>query len=125
MSLAARECNLIDPSAHCFVPHFAEGGPLNPLSRLQWESVDNPIFKLDERTLKPLAPPAESDTSLPYDLSNLRNYTVAVSGDAFRWIIDFASEDVLREVSLSMTSTTYLLTVVDACLRTSLRTNVP
>jgi len=22
----ARECNLIDKNAHCFVPHFAEGG---------------------------------------------------------------------------------------------------
>ena len=94
----ARECNLIDSSAHCFVPHFAEGDARNPLSRLVWESVDNRIFKLDERTLKPLPPPAEGDASLPYDITNLRNYTVAVSGDAFRWIIDFASEQVLREV---------------------------
>lgn len=94
----ARECNLIEPSAHCFVPHFSEGDSRNPLSRLTWESVDNPIYKLDDLTLKPLAPPAESDASLPYDIINLRNYTLAVSGDAFRWIIDFAPEQVLREV---------------------------
>jgi len=93
-----RECNLIDRTAHCFVPHFVEGNSRTPLARLVWESVDDPIFQLDEHTLKPLPPPAEADASLPYDISNLRNYSVAVSGDVFRWIIDFASEKVLREM---------------------------
>ncbi|KAK5257439.1 hypothetical protein LTR16_000659 [Cryomyces antarcticus] len=94
----ARECNLIDRSAHCFVPHFVEGNSRTPLAKLSWESVDNPIYQLGENTLKPLPPPAEHDSSLPYDVSNLRNYSIAVSGDVFRWIIDFASERVLREM---------------------------
>ncbi|KAF2639000.1 P-type ATPase-like protein [Massarina eburnea CBS 473.64] len=94
----ARECSLINPTAHCFVPHFIEGDSRTALSKLSWESVDDPIFKLDENTLKPLPPPAEADVSLPYDISNLRNYSLAVSGDVFRWIIDFASENVLREM---------------------------
>ncbi|KAF1957513.1 hypothetical protein CC80DRAFT_443816 [Byssothecium circinans] len=94
----ARECSLINKTAHCFVPHFVEGDSRTALSRLSWESVDDPIFKLDENTLKPLPPPAEADVSLPYDISNLRNYSLAVSGDVFRWIIDFASENVLREM---------------------------
>ena len=91
----SRECGLIDPSVHCFIPHFAEGEPSNPLSRLIWESVDNPLYKLDEHTLQPLPPPVESE-STPYDMSNLKHYCLAVSGDAFRWIIDYASESVLR-----------------------------
>jgi cation-transporting ATPase 13A2 len=94
----ARECGLIDRTAHCFVPHFAEGDAHTPLSKLVWESVDNPMYQLDESTLKPLPPPAEHDSSLPYDVSNLRNYSVAVSGDVFRWVVDFASEKVLREM---------------------------
>ncbi|KAJ9662965.1 hypothetical protein H2201_005842 [Coniosporium apollinis] len=94
----ARECSLIDRTAHCFVPHFIEGDARTPLSRLCWESVDNPMYQLDENTLKPLPPPAEHDASLPYDISNLKNYSVAVTGDVFRWIIDFASERVLREM---------------------------
>jgi cation-transporting ATPase 13A2 len=93
-----RECGLIDPSAHCFVPHFIEGDARTALSKIVWHSVDNSIYELDEATLKPLPPPAESDASLPYDVSNLRNYTLAVTGDAFRWIIDFAPERVLREM---------------------------
>lgn len=96
----ARECNLIEKTAHCFVPHFAEGDCTNPLSRLEWKSVDNPMFKLEENTLKPLPAPIDQDASLPYDISNIKNYSVAVSGDVFRWIVDFASEKVLREVKL-------------------------
>jgi cation-transporting ATPase 13A2 len=93
----ARECGLINKTAHCFVPHFVEGDSRTALSKLAWESVDDPVFKLDENTLKPLPPPPEADVSLPYDVSNLR-YSLAVSGDVFRWIIDFASESVLREM---------------------------
>ena len=104
----ARECGLVDSSAHCFVPHFADGDARNPLSRLRWESVDNPNFELDERTLMPLAPPADSDASLPYEVSSLRKYTMAVNGDAFRWIVDYAPDQVLRRVrqSLQRSSTT-------------------
>jgi cation-transporting ATPase 13A2 len=94
----ARECGLINRTAHCFVPHFVEGDSRTALSRLAWDSVDDPVFKLDEHTLKPLPPPPEADVSLPYDISNLRNYSLAVSGDVFRWIVDFASESVLREM---------------------------
>ncbi|KAF2005497.1 hypothetical protein P154DRAFT_616294 [Amniculicola lignicola CBS 123094] len=94
----ARECGLINRTAHCFVPHFVEGDSRTALAKLSWESVDNSLFTLDENTLRPMAPAAESDVSLPYDISNLRNYSLAVSGDVFRWIIDFASEKVLREM---------------------------
>ncbi|KAK0259419.1 hypothetical protein B0A54_02868 [Friedmanniomyces endolithicus] len=94
----ARECGVIDRSAHCFVPHFVEGDARTPLSKLVWESVDNPVYTLDEHTLQPLPPPAEHDSSLPYDVSNLRNYSVAVSGDVFRWVVDFASPKVLANL---------------------------
>lgn len=63
----ARECSLISSTAHCFVPHIAEGtlavfendstadsGPgdaRDPNARLSWHSVDNPLFMLDEKTL--------------------------------------------------------------------------
>jgi cation-transporting ATPase 13A3/4/5 len=94
----ARQCELIDPSEHCFVPHFIQGDARTALSKLAWRSVDDPIFELDEQTLKPLAPPEDVDTSLHYDVSNLRNYSLAVSGDVFRWIIDFAPERVLRQI---------------------------
>ncbi|KAL8901506.1 MAG: hypothetical protein Q9192_000520 [Flavoplaca navasiana] len=76
----ARECSLIDRTAHCFVPHPVE------------------VFTLDEKTLMPLPPPAESDVSLPYDMSNLRNYSLAIPGDVFRWIVDYGDEAVLQRM---------------------------
>ena len=94
----ARECGLINRSAHCFIPHFVEGNAQEPLSKLSWESVDNGVYRLDEHTLKPLPPLSDHDSSLPYDVSNLRNYSVAVTGDVFRWMVDFASPKVLREM---------------------------
>ncbi len=94
----ARECGLVDRNAHCFVPHFEEGDARTPLSKLKWESVDNPVYQLDENTLRPLPPPAEHDSSLPYDVSNLRNYSIAVTGDVFRWLIDFANPKLLPQM---------------------------
>lgn len=89
------------------------GDSQDPKARLSWESIDNNIYILDEQTLmvcssyvlfnfkltlQPLRPPVEGDASLPYDISNLRNFSLAVSGDVFRWIIDFAPADVLQRV---------------------------
>ena len=92
----ARECHLIDRTAHCFVPYFLDGHCQDPQARLGWESVDNPTYQLDEKSLLPLPPPAEGDASLPCDVFNLRNYSLAISGDIFRWIIDFGSEEILK-----------------------------
>ena len=47
----ARECALMDRSAHCFVPHFLEGDCHDPKARLKWQSVDSSLFELDEHTL--------------------------------------------------------------------------
>ncbi|KAH8887480.1 hypothetical protein GQ53DRAFT_844334 [Thozetella sp. PMI_491] len=97
----ARECNLINKTAHCFVPRFVEGHSRDKQARLQWESIDNPIYRLDENTLLPLPAPPEGDASLPYDISNIRNYSVAVSGDVFRWVVDFASPQVLQRMLIA------------------------
>ena len=77
----ARECNLIDRNAHCFVPHFLEGDKMDPRAQLIWESVDNAIYQLDESTLLPAPLPAEEDNSKPYDTMGVSDYSLAISGD--------------------------------------------
>ncbi|KJZ75510.1 hypothetical protein HIM_04973 [Hirsutella minnesotensis 3608] len=94
----ARECGLLDSNAHCFVPRFIQGDARDPMAEIQWESIDNSLYALDRSTLLPLPVPPEADISLPYDISNLRNYSLAVSGEAFRWIVDYAPPDVLRRM---------------------------
>ncbi|KAK6219620.1 ATPase [Colletotrichum tabaci] len=94
----ARECNLINKTAHCFVPRFAEGNAGDPKARLQWESIDNGAFQLNADTLLPMPPPADVDASLAYNINDIRNYSLAVSGEVFRWIVDFASPLVLQRM---------------------------
>lgn len=94
----ARECNMINKTAHCFVPRFVEGHSRDPEAKLQWESIDNPKFLLDDKTLVPLAAPVDGDASLPFHISDLRNYSIAVSGEVFRWVVDFAPVEVLHRM---------------------------
>ena len=94
----ARESTLIDRNAHCFVPHFVRGDFRDPKAELEWEGIDDSKYRLDNKTLLPLPAPPEGDASLPYDISNLRNFSLAVSGDVFRWIVDYAPPEVLRRM---------------------------
>ncbi|KAK4156495.1 hypothetical protein C8A00DRAFT_12607 [Chaetomidium leptoderma] len=95
----ARECGMIDKTAHCFVPRFLTGDMRDPNASLQWESIDNQAYGLDSKTLLPLPPPPDEDASLPpHDMSNSHNYSLAVSGDVFRWVVNFASPEVMRRM---------------------------
>ncbi|KAL7922063.1 putative Ca2+ pump [Trichoderma austrokoningii] len=94
----ARECGLLDCHAHCFVPRFLHGDSQDPTAELQWESIDNSIYCLDKTTLVPLPAPPEGDISLPYDIFNMQNYSLAVSGEVFRWIVDYAPADLLSKM---------------------------
>jgi cation-transporting P-type ATPase 13A2 len=94
----ARESQLMDRMAHCFVARFAEGTYRDANARLQWESIDNGLYRLDAKTLMPQPVPPEADASLPYDISNLRNFSLAVSGDVFRWVVDFGPPLVLQRM---------------------------
>ena len=79
-------------------PISSRGDKLNPKAQLIWESVDNPIYHLDENTLLPSPLPADIDASAPYDALNLADYSLAVSGDVFRWIVDFGSREILQRM---------------------------
>lgn len=94
----ARECNLMNKSAHCFVPHFTEGDGLDPGARLEWRSVDNPIYELDSKTLLPKIPSSEADLSIPREMYNVRNYSLAVTGDVFRWVVEYGNPDLMKRI---------------------------
>ncbi|PHH51704.1 putative cation-transporting ATPase [Ceratocystis fimbriata CBS 114723] len=94
----ARECTLLDENAHCFVPRFVEGDKGDRDAVLQWESINRPELRLDAKTLLPDTASQSVDVSLPNEISNLQNYSIAVSGDAFRWLIDFGSPQVLERM---------------------------
>lgn len=43
--------------------------------------------------------PATHDVSIPLNKLNADSYSLAVSGDIFRWLIDYGSEDLIERVS--------------------------
>ncbi|KAJ5888886.1 hypothetical protein N7495_008927 [Penicillium taxi] len=94
----ARECKMIGAYEQCFIPHLIEESGLTAKSSLIWESVDNPDLKLDSRTLMPLE---DADVSIPGNAFKHLDFCVAVTGDVFRWMVDYGNEDVLNRVLVS------------------------
>jgi cation-transporting ATPase 13A3/4/5 len=90
----ARECKLINSTAFVFYPSFIEGDTSNPRSVLEWRGVDDESLRLDPYSLRPLPPPPHVvDEERIY-----RDYDLAITGDVFRWMIDYAPLETLQQV---------------------------
>lgn len=90
----ARECRLINPTAFVFYPSFVEGDASTPRAILEWSGVDDETLKLDPYSLRPLPPsPHVVDEERIY-----RDYDLAITGDIFRWMIDYAPLETLQQV---------------------------
>ncbi|ORY96317.1 hypothetical protein BCR43DRAFT_491482 [Syncephalastrum racemosum] len=75
----SRECSLVNPAAEIYIPRFTRGSSTDPTSEIAWESVLREGSQLDGDTLEPRIGDGRD-----------RNYYLGVTGEAFRWIIDFA-----------------------------------
>ena len=116
----ARECGLISQSMHVFFPVFVvgqlvvikfcillltlrsmgvkSGNAQSPVSKLEWSSVDDEMLKLDAYSLKPLPPPAHHAVEAG-DIA-YHDYTLALTGDVFRWMINNAPLETLQRVRI-------------------------
>lgn len=92
----ARECGILGADEPCFIPRFIEGP--QQLQLLSWECVDNPDLQLDPRTLMPSFDRGEVDLSVPGIACNALNYSLAISGDVFRWVLDYEDEIVAKRM---------------------------
>ncbi|KAJ7647229.1 hypothetical protein FB45DRAFT_892809 [Roridomyces roridus] len=91
----ARECGLINPAAHVFSPMFTQGNESTPISTVEWSCMDEPSWKLDRFTLKPLEPPHHTvDT----DELEYQDYSLVITGDIFRWFINHAPLETLQRM---------------------------
>ena len=66
---------------------------LSPNAILHWESVNNPNITLDGYTLQP-----RSIDGNPIGILDLTDYSLAISGDVFRWVVDYAPVEILHKV---------------------------
>lgn len=69
-------------------------------SNIDWTSVDDEKHKLDPYTLKPMI----REHALGYDTGEAEqtDYQLALTGDVFRWMIDFAPLETMQRVRLSL-----------------------
>lgn len=96
----ARECGIIGHSAHVFLPTFTRGNQKAPDAMLEWASVDDERIKLDPYRLRPLV---NDPHVLDVDEMDIADYQLALTGDIFRWMIDFAPVETLRRMLIKGT----------------------
>ncbi|KAJ7594428.1 P-type ATPase [Mycena floridula] len=92
----ARECGLINQVAHVFSPAFIRGNAATPTSKLEWSCMDDFEWKLDRYSLKPTAPPAHH--TVDEDDVESQDYSLVVTGDVFRWMINYAPLETLQRM---------------------------
>jgi hypothetical protein len=69
---------------------------MTQLAKLSWSCTDDPAWKLDDYSLKPLTPP--SHHSIDADMVDYQDYALVVTGDVFRWMITNAPLETLQRV---------------------------
>ncbi|BFZ57200.1 hypothetical protein PYCC9005_004251 [Savitreella phatthalungensis] len=95
----ARESSLIPEHVFVFGPKFGEaGGPRNPLQRIVWQTMEGPQIQLDPVTMLPSADPHSIDLQSPFERSALQDYRLAITGEVFRWMVDFAPKSTLERM---------------------------
>lgn len=94
----ARECGLVSHSASVYIPSFLPGSGNGETARLDWSSVDDESSKLDEYTLKPII---EQTDGMAFDVGEMEmsDYQLAVTGDVFKWMLDYAELETMERVS--------------------------
>lgn len=58
--------------------------------------MEEPSWKLDDYSLKPLTPPAQRLVEV--EELEAHDYTLAVTGDVFRWIMNHAPLETMQRV---------------------------
>ncbi|KAI0063606.1 P-type ATPase [Artomyces pyxidatus] len=92
----AQECNLISQTAHVFSPAFIRGSSTTPMAKLEWTCMDDPMWELDDYSLKPLTPLLHH--SIDGDMLDYQDYALVVTGDVFRWMINNAPLETLQRM---------------------------
>lgn len=82
----------------CMLIVVGIGNSETAASKLEWTSVDDDLLKLDPYSLKPLPPPHRT---VDVDEIEYQDYTLALTGDVFRWMINNAPLETLQRVGNS------------------------
>ncbi|KAK4050588.1 hypothetical protein OIV83_003314 [Microbotryomycetes sp. JL201] len=91
----ARECGMVHQLSRVYLPSFLKGNAQTPRSTVEWTDVEDESRKLDAYSLVPV----DDDRSAFSGYSDeRRDYHLAVSGDVFRWMMDYGALETLQRM---------------------------
>ncbi|SCV73478.1 BQ2448_7404 [Microbotryum intermedium] len=94
-----RECGMFPGSARVYLPTFLKGNSSTPRSTIEWIDVDDESRKLDPYSLLPVVTDDDRSSYSGYsDERSRREYHLAISGDVFRWMMDFGALETLQRM---------------------------
>ncbi|KAF9125309.1 hypothetical protein BGX30_000523 [Mortierella sp. GBA39] len=97
----SRECGLINKAREVYAPRFVSGDSVTETSEIVWENIDNERMTLDPVTLKPATTWSDGSShgpEFPRYSHMMNDYVLAVTGDCFRWMVDYASASTLNRM---------------------------
>jgi cation-transporting P-type ATPase 13A2 len=89
-----------------------------PASKLEWSCMDEFSWKLDHYSLKPFAPPAHH--TVDSNEISYQDYSLVITGDVFRWMINYAPLETLQRVSNSAHHIFHVLTKFKMLVKTQI-----
>ena len=93
----ARECGMVSQSTSVYLPTFDIGSPEEPENViLRWSNTDDESMRLNPDTLKPIEY-VHDPTVVGHD------YELVISGDVFRWMMDYAPIEIVRRMLIKGT----------------------
>ncbi len=92
-----RECGMLTQTSRVFLPNFVKGGSTTPRSVIEWVDVEDEERKLDSYSLKPIEADDNRSVYSAYS-EEKREYHLAVTGDVFRWMMDFGALETLQRM---------------------------
>ncbi|KAF9116054.1 hypothetical protein BGX27_005083 [Mortierella sp. AM989] len=97
----SKECGLINKAREVYTPRFVSGDSMTEASEIVWENTDDERMTLDFITLKPSTTWSDDSSHGPefprYD-HLMNDYVLAVTGDCFRWMVDYAPTSTLNRM---------------------------
>ncbi|KAF9583283.1 hypothetical protein BGW38_009827, partial [Lunasporangiospora selenospora] len=98
----SRECGLINKAREVYTPRFLTGDSVTETSEIVWENVDDERMTLNPITLKPNASWSDGEPGtrpeFPRYNQMMNDYVLAVTGDCFRWMVDYAPTSTLNRM---------------------------
>ncbi|KAL2312417.1 Cation-transporting ATPase [Schizosaccharomyces pombe] len=96
-----KRCGMLPEDGYVFVPRFdEESESADEASRqLVWQAIENNEIFLDPHTLRPNVDFADREP-VSIELARLKDFHIALTGDVFRWLVDYAPLNVFHHILL-------------------------